>query len=79
MDKKAILEALKEIGRLVVLSMVSYLLTVPTKAFFNALGFYVTPEQDVVFGGLYLAVLRAVDKYGHVLEPEGKAGGLVRF
>lgn len=72
-------EALKELGRLVVLTIVGYLLTLPTELVLSFLGLKLTPEQTLVVGGMYSYVLKAIDKYLHEKEDKGVSGGLTKF
>ena len=70
MEKKALLEALKEAGRVVLLAVVPILISSLESSVF---------DLRVILVAAGLALLRAVDKYLHLVAPEGKAGGLTRF
>jgi len=63
-------EALKELGRVVVLAIVPILIDSLTA---NKL------DVRIIMVAAALAGLRFIDKYLHSLAPEGKAGGLTRF
>jgi len=70
MNKEALIEALKESGRVVLLAILPLLIASVEKGEFDlkAIG--------VVAG---LAFLRFIDKYLHLNEKNGVSGGLTRF
>lgn len=70
MNKEALLEAGKELARVVVLAVVPVLITSVE------LG---SIDWKVVGVTALIALLRGIDKYFHLLAPEGTAGGLTRF
>lgn len=70
MNKEIIIEALKELGRVVVLAILPLIIA--------------SLEAGVVDWRLIgvtgaVALLRAIDKYLHLKAPEGTSGGLTRF
>lgn len=72
-------ESLKELGRLILLAIISFLLTEGTLGLiFNALGLFIDPEIRLVVTGLLTTVLRTLDKYIHE-SPETKSNGLIPF
>jgi len=66
MDWKKLWEASKEPLRILVIAIIPIML-----AYLEV----INTELAIAI----IAVLRVVDKYLHLLAPEGKAGGLVRF
>ncbi len=65
-DAKTLFEAIKEPLRLLVLAIIPVLLV-----YFG--------QINTEWAAVLLLLLRLIDKYLHLLEPEGKSGGLVRF
>jgi len=63
-------EAVKEGLRVVVLAIIPVLIDAVTAGAVN---------WNIVAVAGMIALLRFIDKYLHEMEPEGKAGGLVRF
>jgi len=62
------LEALKELGRLLLLSVVSFFLAEGMNAIATLLGYYVSPEV-VLFATAFLTyMLKAIDKWLHELN-----------
>ena len=66
----ALKEALKEAGRVIVLAIIPVLA--------DSLGKGEVDLQVVLITGA-IALLRFIDKYLHLQEKDGVAGGLVRF
>lgn len=79
----------KELGRIILLAIISYLLTDGVlKTGLVALGYHFTPEQYLIVNGLILSVLKAIDKYLHslgksieyeTLQQSNLTNGLTRF
>ena len=67
---EALLKALKELGRVVLLSILPIIIDSVSSGQFSWRVLAVTAG---------LAGLRFLDKYLHELAPDGEAGGLVRF
>jgi hypothetical protein len=87
MDWKKIWEAVKEPLRWIVLFVASWIITqlvnqavvIPESWEIKVWLFsFVVPLRYLIVTGLTL-LGRFVDKYLHLSEPEGKAGGLLRF
>lgn len=72
-------EAIKEIGRLILLSVVSFFLSEGIGLVVKAVGMNWSPESQALFTGTLTYIFRGIDKYLHELQPEGKSGGLTRF
>lgn len=68
--KEALISALKELGRVVVLAIIPVVASAIESGSIDYRAIAIVAA---------LAILRFADKYLHELEPEGKAGGLVRF
>ena len=69
-NKEAFISALKEAGRVVVLSIIPIAISQIERGVWDW-------GAILVVGAL--AFLRFVDKYLHLLAPEGESGGLTRF
>ena len=69
-NKKALIEALKEMGRVVILAIIPILIDSLSKGMV---------DWNVILIAGIIALLRFIDKWLHNLEPEGISGGLVRF
>ena len=68
--KEALIKALKELGRVVVLALIPMAIPMLEK-------WEIDWKLLLVVG--IIALLRGIDKYLHELAPEGEAGGLTRF
>ena len=68
--KQAIIEALKEAGRVVVLAVIPLLIDSLSKG---------KVDWSVIAIAAAIALLRFLDKVLHEMAPEGEAGGLTRF
>lgn len=70
MDKQALLEALKEMGRVIVLAVIPVVIDCFAKG--------VIDWKLIAVTG-FIALLRFLDKFLHETAPAGTAGGLTRF
>ena len=78
------LQGAKELGRIVAISIVSYLLTEGVVGgLLGVVGLRLTPEMKLVIVGVLLSVLKAVDKWLHELGKstgnDSMSRGLTRF
>lgn len=75
------LESIKELGRLVSLAIVSFLLTGGLEIVLKVFGTSMTPEQFLIATGLLTSVLKAVDKWLHLKgqEIEEVTGGVSKL
>ena len=80
MNKKSILEALKEIGRITLLAIVSYLLT--EGVIDGLFSYFVGVQLDAITKaqiiGLMTTGLKTLDKYLHELGKNGNNSTLVK-
>lgn len=65
-DKEALVEALKEPLRLLLLAIIPF-------------GIAAIVDSGYEWAGIVVVILRIIDKYLHELAPKGEAGGLARF
>lgn len=89
MDSKAIIEGLKELGRVVILAIVSFALTEGVlDIILVKFGVVTDPEVRLIIIGFLTSALRAVDKFFHESgknkeaetgEPSVLTAGLTRF
>lgn len=78
------IEGLKELGRLVMLAVISYLLTAGViTAVIAAFGVHMSPETQLIVIGFVTTVLKAIDKWlhetGKELGDDNLKAGLTRF
>lgn len=76
-------EAGKELLRLILLTIVGYLLSIPTESILVALNISMTPEQQVLLSGFYFYALKGLDKFlherGKEIENNSMIKGITRF
>jgi len=68
--KDALIKALLEMGRLIVLAVIPVAIPMVEAA---------KIDWKLILIVAVVTLLRGIDKYLHELAPEGEAGGLVRF